>query len=177
MFKLRPLLWPDDRSGVRALDTSYSTDRIFSLKRTERSLSLEEISISPPLHKSYPLADEMEGLATFDWTHVAASEDGVVGLAAMRYEEWNRRALLYHLYVAASARRMGVGGALVMATLAEARRRNARCLWAETQTTNYGAIRFYESSGFTWCGLDTSLYDPTTVDPGEIALFFSRSVE
>ena len=65
---------------------------------------------------------------------------------------------------------------MVEAALGEARRRDARSLWVETQTINYGAIQFYERKGFEWCGLDTSLYDPAEVIEKEVALFFSRGV-
>ena len=46
----------------------------------------------------------------------------------------------------------------------------------ETQTVNYGAVRFYRSMGFAWCGFDTSLYDPGDAGVDEVALFFSRDL-
>jgi ribosomal protein S18 acetylase RimI-like enzyme len=70
----------------------------------------------------------------------------------------------------------GIGRALVEAALEGARQLGARGVWVETQTTNYGAIIFYERTGFSWCGLDTSLYDPAHVSGDEIAIFFWRAV-
>jgi len=94
----------------------------------------------------------------------------------MMIEAWNRRAKLRHLYVTAEARRIGVGHALLTAAIGAARDRNARCVWVETLTVNYGAVQFYRSAGFEWCGLDTSLYDPSATGVGEVALLFSRAV-
>ena len=94
----------------------------------------------------------------------------------MTIETWNRRAVLHHLYVTREVRRIGVGQALVTAAIGAARDRNARCVWIETQTVNYGAVQFYRRAGFEWCGLDTSLYDPSQVGFDEVALFFSRDV-
>ena len=93
----------------------------------------------------------------------------------MTIEAWNRRAVLHHLYVTREGRRIGVGHALVTAAIGAARDRNARCVWVETQTVNYGAVQF-RSVGFEWCGLDTSLCDPSDAGVDEVALFFSRDV-
>jgi ribosomal protein S18 acetylase RimI-like enzyme len=110
------------------------------------------------------------------WVQVAEDADAVVGLAAMRLEQWNRRARLEHLYVASQVRGRGIARALVESAMDGARQLGARGVWVETQTTNYGAIRFYERTGFAWCGLDTSLYDPDDVSVNEIAVFLWRAV-
>jgi len=162
---------------VLALDTSFEADRIYQLNRTGRSFILEEASAKPPVRKSYRVEELINALPSLDWAQVASDSGTVVGLATMSIEGWNRRAVLHHLYVAPSARRQGVGRALVEAAMTEARYRDTRCLWVETQTVNYGAIRFYERAGFSWSGFDTSLYDPGEVDARETALFFSRTVE
>ena len=176
MPQLRPFVWPDDVEMLRDLDTTFSTDRIFRLSRTPRGFHFAEARIDPPIEKGYSLLDEARGLATDHWTQVATDGPGIVGLVALRYEAWNRRAQLAHLYVAARVRKQGIGRELVASAAAEARRRQARCLWVETQSVNYGAIRFYERLGFHWCGLDTSLYDPDDVDALEIAVFLERAL-
>ena len=173
---LRHLSWPEDRPSLITLDTSFTSDRVYQLEQTGRSIRLEEVSVSQPVHKSYPLAGEVEALPSFDWTQVASDGGQVVGLVAMKVEEWNRRAMLHHLYLAPSARRMGLGRRMVEAALGEARQRSARSLWVETQTINWEAIRFYQRMGFEWCGFDRSLYDPAEVQEREIALFFSKAV-
>ena len=176
MVSLRPLLWPNDRPSLLALNTSFTTDRCFRLERTEGCFELKEVMVQPPIEKSYSLATDIDAMPGYDWVQIADGGDGVVGVVAMMIQGWNRRALAHHLYVAPKARGMGVGHALLMATIGVARARQARCVWVETQTINYGAVQFYRSAGFGWCGFDTSLYDPSTVGVDEVALFFSRDL-
>jgi ribosomal protein S18 acetylase RimI-like enzyme len=176
VITLRPFRWPEDRDSVLGLDTSFTTERIYRIEQSERSFALKELEVFPPLRKSYSLAEQIGALSTLPWVQVAIANRALAGLVAMSNEEWNRRASLQHLYVTAQARKQGVGRAMLEAALEEARRRKARCLWVETQTINYPAIRFYERNGFTLCGLDTALYDPCEVEVNELAVFFSRAV-
>ena len=53
--------------------------------------------------------------------------------------------------------------------------RGATRLWVETQNVNAPALAFYRRCGFALCGLDASLYEPTTV-PDEIALFLVKQL-
>ena len=176
MTALRSLRWPDDRAALLALDTSFSSDRIFRLERTDNGVTLDEVAAVPPIHKSYSLADAVDVIAGHDWVQIAEHGERIVGVASMTIEAWNRRAVLQHLYVTREVRRVGVGSALVTAAVETARNRNARCVWVETQTINYAAVRFYRSMGFAWCGFDTSLYDPMDAGVDEVALFFSRDL-
>ncbi len=89
----------------------------------------------------------------------------------MRFEEWNRRAVIAHLYIDARARGQGIGTRLVQELRALAIEHGARQLFVETQNVNFPAVRFYERNGFTLVGLDTSLYE----DASEMALFLAIS--
>ena len=173
MIALRSLRWPDDRASLLALDTSFTTDHTFRLERTDYSAQLLEVTAEPPIHKSYSLAADIDLFPNHDWLQIAEHDHKVVGVAAMTIEAWNQRAVLRHLYVTSTARGIGVGCALVTAAIGVARDRQARCIWVETQTINYGAVQFYRKMDFAWCGLDTSLYDSTD---NEVALFFSREL-
>ena len=155
MVLLRALRWPEDRASLLALDTSFTTDRVYCLERSAHSFALKEAAILPAVRKSYPLDRDIDALNTFDWVQVAIDED-IVGVIAMRLENWNRRADVHHLYIAPAARRQRIGRLMIEAALQEARHRDMRSLWAETQSVNYAAVRFYESAGFTLCGLDTA---------------------
>ena len=97
-------------------------------------------------------------------------------MATIAYEVWNRRAVLSHIYVDRASRGRGAGTALLHEMRHAAASLGARCLWAETQDVNAPAVRFYRARGFTWCGLDATLYDPRAV-PGETALFFALDLE
>ena len=173
---LRPLDWPHDRAGLLALDTSFEGERFYRLELNGRSMSLREMIASSPIKKSYSLINEVDALPTMSWVQIAEDDAVVVGLAAMRFEQWNRRARLEHLYVARQARGRGIGRKLVGSALQAARQLGARGVWVETQTINYDAIRFYKRAKFAWCGADVSLYDPKEVSFDEIALFFWRAV-
>jgi ribosomal protein S18 acetylase RimI-like enzyme len=176
MIALRDLSLPDDEAALLALDASFATDRIYRLAQAGHSFQLTEADVTPLLCKQYSIADQLESLAASDWAQVAVEGTELLGVVAMELQSWNRRAILRHLYVSRSARRRGVGCALVEAAVTEGRKRAARSLWVETQNTNYGAVRFYESMGFECCGLDTSLYDLAETQEGEVALFFSRAI-
>lgn len=173
---IRSLVWPDDRVALLAIDASYSTDRVLRIRMGTHTVTLDEVPLAHLFRKVYPLAQQVDDLSSTEWVRVADDGQRIVGIAALGVEVWNRRAVLSHLYVEASARGRGVGRALVDAAITEAHRREARCLWVETQTTNLGAVRFYRRLGFTWCGFDTSLYDPDEIEAGESALFFMRPV-
>lgn len=176
MITLRPLRWPDDRASLLALDTSFTTDRVFQLQQTNHGFRLDEAAAQPPIHKSYSLVDGVDLIPGHDWVTIAEHNHGIAGVAALTIEAWNRRAVLHHLYVTREVRRIGLGAALVTAAMGAARDQNARCVWVETQTVNYGAVPFYRSLGFEWCGFDTSLYDPRDAGVDEVALFFSRNL-
>ena len=111
-------------------------------------------------------------LATSTEAIVALREGTLVGVAALEYVAWNRRGVVSHLYVDRATRQQGIGRRLLRELHARANALHARCLWVETQNVNAPAIRFYESCGFVFCGLDTSLYDPEDLG-GETALFFA----
>ena len=172
MITFRPLELPSDHLALSRLDTSFTTDRVYRLEQTSHACKLVESPITPPMQKTYQLDD----LSSLDWVLVAESGVDILGLVALRVEAWNRRAVLHHIYVMARVRGSGIGRSLVDAAAVEARRRKARVLWAETQSINYGAVKFYERIGFAWCGFDTSLYDPVAVCSGETALFFERAL-
>ena len=176
MISLRSLSWPEDRASLIALDTSFITDRIFRLERSGNRFELSEVAVVPAIEKSYALASDIDAMPDYDWVQIAERDGEVVGVAAMTIQAWNQRAMVEHLYVAPSARGIGIGHALLTAAQWAARAREARCVWVETQTINYGAVQFYRSAGFGWCGFDTSLYDPRAVGVGEVALFFSRDL-
>ena len=171
---IRPVRWPDDAAGLAALDTSFTTGRVYRALRGPLAFLLVAERVEPPIRKSYgSLADHSEQLRRTQ--HVVVSEDeGVLtGVAAADLVAWNNRVRVEHLYVAPGARRRGVGRALMASVVEFARERGARCVWLETQTVNYPAARFYQRLGFRLCGFDDRLYDADAAGAGEIALFFA----
>jgi GNAT superfamily N-acetyltransferase len=171
-----PVRWPDDQPQLEALDTSYTTDRIYRVRRGPLSFELVEAAVVPALHRpGYPppLRDDAERLRGMGHVVVAREGDSIVGVAAAALSAWNRRVQVEHLYVTAPARGRGTGRALMASVVAFARRAGAHCVWLETQDVNYPAVQFYRRLGFHLCGVDQRLYDPASANGGDTALFFA----
>ncbi len=176
MISLRRLQWPEDREPLLALDTSFTTDHVYRVVANGMSFVLEDTMISPPLRKVYDLADAVDSLPQFDHVVVAEVDAHIGGMAALKFDSWNSRAVLWHLYVAPAYRGRGIGRTLMDDLVRAAQQWRARCVWLETQNVNYAAIQFYRQLGFRWCGLDTALYDSQGPAAGETALFFVRTL-
>jgi len=172
VLTLRSVRWPEDLPALTTFDTAFTTDRVYRVIQTEGSFVLKEESANPPLRKVYPLTNVAEELQKVDYRVVADLGGFIGGFAAAKYEAWNRRVVLWHLYVAPQHRGQGIGRTLLDAVMTFARSTAARCVWLETQNINYPAIQFYRRAGFRLCGLDASLYDPQGPSGEEIALFF-----
>jgi len=171
-MNVRPANWAQDADGIRAIDTSFTTDRVYRFGREKGGFGFAlPLLTRVPLTKSYPLPQADPGEGAF----VAELDGEVTGFAQVEPPGWNGRASVTHLYVSAPWRGRGFGAALLDALAERARAAGARCLWIETQNVNYPAVQFYLAHGFRLCGLDESFYDPVEL-PGEIALFFAREL-
>jgi ribosomal protein S18 acetylase RimI-like enzyme len=175
MIAYRTVRLPEDRRALLQLDTSFTTDRIYRVHATAVSFTLLEEQVTPPIDKSFSLDDELGEDRLWEYGMVAEEQDTIVGFAAVRADEWNRRAAIWHLYVAPQRRGVGLGRQLIAHVEEYARAIQARCLWLETSNVNYPAIQFYRSIGFKLCGLDQTLYPPASA-PGETALYFAREI-
>ena len=149
MLTLRSMRWPDDRDALCALDTSFTTERVYRVIATAAAFALHETTVLPPLHKVYDLPNEVEDFPTFDHVVIAEVDTQVVGVAALSNDAVDRRAMVRHLYVDCAYRGQGVGRALMDAMLTRAQHDHARCLWLETQDVNYDAIQFYHVLDFS----------------------------
>jgi ribosomal protein S18 acetylase RimI-like enzyme len=168
---VRPAQWSRDAAGIQAIDTSFTTDRVYRFGRERGGFGFSlPLLTRAPLTKSYalPEADPREG------AFVAEIDGAIVGFAQVEPPAWNGRAAVRHLYVSPPYRGQGVGKALLDALAGQARASGTRCLWVETQNVNYPAVQFYLAMGFYLSGLDESFYDPVEL-PGEFALFFARA--
>jgi GNAT superfamily N-acetyltransferase len=161
-----------DRAGVMALDTSFETASIFTVEVGARAIELVEQRLPAPLTKRYPIDDAFAHWATWDHAFVAEA-DGIVGFAAVEYEAWHSRLVLWHFYVAPAHRRTGVGRALLARVEAYGRSLGARRVWLETSNVNVPGITAYERLGYTLCGADVTLYDATQA-ASEKALYLTK---
>jgi ribosomal protein S18 acetylase RimI-like enzyme len=174
VLTLRSLRWPDDRHAVCALDTSFTTERVYRVVSTGTAFTLQETTVSPALHRVFDLTGEVDGMPALDHVLIAERDACVAGVAALSHDVADRRALVRHLYVDRAYRGQGIGRALMDAMVARAEQWQTRCVWLETQDVNYAAIQFYQRAGFQWCGLDLSLDERNGSAADEAAVFFMR---
>jgi ribosomal protein S18 acetylase RimI-like enzyme len=173
---VRPAESQADLAGIDAVDVSYSTDRIYRVRRSKLAFWLEEERFELPVEK----ADLRPARTLSDGLFVACQGDTIVGYGELRPELWNGRVRIESIFVSRSSRGQGVGGRLIEALAEQASQQpRARCLWLETQNVNYPAVQFYLKMGFRLCGLDETLYQPDDPQllPGEMALYFTRDLK
>jgi len=161
-----------DRAGVEAIDTAFETASVFDVIVTPRRIELVERTLATPLRKRYPIDDAFAHWASWDRGFVAIDTE-IVGFAAVGYEFWHARLVLWHLYVAPAWRRQGVGRALLDRVEQHGRMRGARRVWLETSNVNVPGIAAYARLGYTLCGADTTHYESTPA-AAETAIYLSK---
>ena len=164
-----------DTRRLERFDASFTTDRIYHVELGKLNATFIEQPLAEPLTKRYDLSGIRAALAESDLALIGEIGGEAAGFMTVKFEAWNRRAWITHLYVGGEHRGYGVGKRFIEQAQRFAERREARGLWLETQNFNYPAIQFYLKVGFRFCGFDESLYDPTVV-PGETAIYFSRDL-
>ncbi len=174
-MKIRPADRSADRRAVSAIDTSFETSSIFEAVVTPRSLELVERTLATPKVKRYPMADAFAAWSTWDTGWVAEEGDAACGFAAVEYEPWHARLVLWHLYVARTRRREGIGRALLAEVEAHGRAVGAKRVWLETTSVNVPGITVYERLGYALVGVDTTLYD-TLPYADEAAVYLAKTL-
>ncbi|MFE8926435.1 GNAT family N-acetyltransferase [Streptomyces rochei] len=170
---------PEDTEAIEALDGSFTTHTVFQVAITENGFALQEIPVDPPIHKVFPAenTDDADAPAAEgdpnSRTFVAVGTDGsLAGFATVSYASSNRRLAIEDIEIAPAHRGRGVGRALIGHAVKFARESGAGRIWLEVTNINAPAIHAYQRMGFTFCGLDTTLYDGTP-SSGEQALYMS----
>jgi len=90
--------------------------------------------------------------------------DAVVGYAGVFAPEGAPEAEVQTIAVAETARRAGLGRALMAALVAEARKRGAERVFLEVRADNPAAQSLYDSLGFERIAVRESYYQPDGVD-------------
>lgn len=162
-----------DRRAVSAIDTTFETSVIYDVATTPRELRLVERQLDAPRVKRYPMADAFAAWSTWDAAWVAEDAGDAVGFAAVEYEPWHARLVLWHLYVARARRREGIARALLARVEEHGRAVGAKRVWLETTSINAPGIAAYERLGYVLVGADTTLYDTLPYDD-EAAIYLAR---
>ncbi|WP_369274174.1 GNAT family N-acetyltransferase [Streptomyces sp. R11] len=169
---------PEDGPALAELDGSFTTDSVFEVAATDDGFSIRQAPVRPPLRKVFPAEDGSEdddGTSALDRTVVAFDGDQLCGVVETSFAPWNARLTIRDIEVAPAWRGKGIGRTLMNHAFGFARECGAGHVWLEVSNINAPAIRAYLRMGFTFCGLDISLYDDTE-SAGEQALFMSRRV-
>ena len=164
-----------DRASVEAIDTSFTTSTIYDVVISPRRIELVERALEQPLVKRYPMADAFAHWSTWDTAFVALVDDEICGFAAVEYEGWHRRLVLWHLYVSPAHRKAGVGRALMERVEANGRECRAHHVWVETTNVNVPGIAAYERLGYALCGADHTLYEGLPY-ANEAAVYLAKSL-
>ena len=173
MITVRDARLPADAAAMVAIDTSFTTDVVFDVEATDDGFALVERKLRAPLTKRFPMDDLSDRDRQWSHAFIAEADGACVGFAAAGFESWNRRLVLWHLYVQPRMRGRGVGRRLVDEVAKLGRELGARSLWLETSNLNAPGVAAYRALGFSLTGIDLTLYEGTPAE-GEIALFFSR---
>ncbi|QIS08150.1 GNAT family N-acetyltransferase [Nocardia arthritidis] len=164
---------PEDAKAINGIDDSFSTNTILTVTSTNDGFALKETPVTPPIHKQFPKDDDHPWGENPTDTIVAVANQQVCGFVTTEYETWNRRLTIVEIRVAPTHRGHGIGRALLNQAIQRAREQGAGHVWLEVTNINTPAIHLYRKAGFTFCGLDTSLYK-NTESATETALFMTH---
>ncbi|KIZ16406.1 GNAT family N-acetyltransferase [Streptomyces natalensis] len=166
-----------ERDRSVAIKGEFSSDTVFEVFDSGDGFTIRSTRLDPPVHKVFP-DDEPEDdeASAGERRFVALDGDRVCGYVDTEYEPWNRRLVIADIEVAGPYQGRGIGRTLMSHAIDWARACGAGHVWLEVTNINAPAIRAYQRMGFTFCGLDTSLYSGTESE-GETALFMSRLLD
>ena len=173
MTAIRRAILPQDAAGIAAIDTAVQTTNVLAASAGPQGIVLR--SVPQTVSKRFTLDDLGDPGRPWDTAWVAVDGARIVGFAAVGFQAWNRRLVLWHFYVDAARRGQGLGRRLMGAVLDHAGAAGARHVWLETSNHNPPGVAAYQALGFALTGLDITLYDGTPSE-GEFALFLSRPV-
>jgi ribosomal protein S18 acetylase RimI-like enzyme len=170
--EIRPARLPEDEPGIAAIDTGFTTEAIFDIEMGPRAFRLIETPM-PPFVKRFAIYDLGQDWREWDEAHVATDNGRIVGFVASSYQFWNRRVVLWHIYVDPPYRGRGIGENLLAKVFERALRENALAVFFETSNLNVPGVAWYEKRGFSLAGVDTTLYSGAAA-ASEKALFFVK---
>ena len=172
---IREMQKKSDIEQISDLDASFSTQFIYQVVVKSLSVQIIEEKLAVSFQKSYQPWNKND-IDNADCAIVAEIDGKIVGFATVKYEEWNKRAILSGIFVALNFKEKGVGRALIDSVINHLKSTPARGLWVETQNINYPAIQFYIKLGFEFCGFDNTLYNPDETASKEVAFYFYKNL-
>ena len=174
-MEIRPL--EKDTYQGRKFTARYQTRGYYDIRPTATGFEMPYVPLKTPVEKSFD--DEFFG----EWLDEPVAYGAFEGEKLLGYvegapENWNRRFRISNLCVFdGSARRRGIGSALMQTILAEAVQAGARMAVLETQSCNENAIAFYRKNGFEIIGFDLYAYSNTDPERHEVRLEMGKKLE
>ena len=167
-MEIRPL--PSAQYQGYPIRAVYETDQVYGVRLLERGFFLELEQLETPVVKSWE--DALFGEWLEEPVALGAFEgETLLGIVEGSPERWHNLFRISNLFVAQSARRQGLGKALLQAMIDFAKQETAcRGMILETQTCNVPAIRLYESLGFRLCRIDLTEYSNQDVERKEVRI-------
>ncbi len=186
-------LQSNDAPALHAIDYSFETDRIYTLRVRNKLLGDEqnegyeklafafellETPVDPPLYKNYwehenTLADVEAKLRNCEGGYAAFAADEMAGAILLHIEEWRSVARVEDLIVGHQFRRYGIGSLLLNCASDWARKRGCWAIVLETQNVNYPAIQFYLRNGLEIWSINQHFYPPGSVEH-EVAIHMGK---
>jgi ribosomal protein S18 acetylase RimI-like enzyme len=170
-MRIRELDRAKDQRAIEDIETAFDTDVIFELLARERSIELVERKLESSITKRYSIREVFAPWAGWQRGWVA-DDDGVRGFAAVAYEPWHQRLVLWFLYIDTGWRKRGLGRALLEQVEAHGRAVGATHVWLETSNVNVPGVRAYNRLGYSLCGADTLYYGAYM--KGETAIYLAK---
>jgi GNAT superfamily N-acetyltransferase len=174
-FTYREIDWDRDAEELANFDASFATATVYRLIPEKLGARFIEEKLPNCVQKRYDTSGVHAAVRESEFSILAEADGRIAAFMTVRFESWNRRAWISHLYVLPGYKKRGVGKYFVQRAREFAVGIGARGLWLETQNYNYPAIQFYLAHGFSFRGFDSDLYDPAVV-PGETALYFGMDI-
>ena len=185
-----------DALALHRLDYSFETDRIYSLRvngklaqnddvlqtldKPALAFELWEISVDPPLYKSFreyehKLEEVESRLNSIEGGYVALADGQIAGAVLLNVEQWRSVAKIEDIIVGRQFRRYGIGSLLLNCASDWARNRGCWAIVLETQNVNYPAIQFYLRNGLDVWSVHQHFYPPGSVEH-EVAIFMGKKL-
>ncbi len=171
---------PEDAYGCAEIDSSFFTTHVWQMEELrpdpfagtneEVAVIFREVRLPRPRSVTPRVETRqlVETLQNSDLFLVAEDDDKIQGYLGLSLDGSQKIGLITTVVVNPSRRQKGVGRRLVDKAKNWAERGRLWSLMLETQTKNYPAVRFFQKSGFSFCGYNDHYYPD-----GEIAIFFA----
>lgn len=147
----------------------YVADRFYDVELVDEGFRLR-LKSCPPVKKGF--SDKLFSAWLEAPVAFGAFVDGaLMGFVEGSPESWHDMFRVSNIFVDPSARRKGLGRALLEHIVAYARARgDFRAVILETQSCNYPAISLYKKLGFRLCRIDICEYSNSDIENHEVRI-------